>query len=341
MPFHVAILGAGNISGTHARAAAAAGLVVSAVHGRHPDKARALADAYGATPYADLDACLGHPSLDAVLIGSPSGVHADQGIAAAARGLHVLVEKPIDVTVERGDALIEAAARSGVRLGVMFQDRTQPALAALQRAMASGRLGRPMLASATVRWYRPPDYYGKSAWRGTWALDGGGALMNQGIHTLDLLLWLFGRVVRVTARVATLLHAIEVEDTALALLEFESGAVATFEATTAAYPGYPRRLEITTSEGTIAVEHSQVIRADVRTAPDDLVITETGRPGQGPSSPVVSDISGHQRLVEDFAAAVRGNRDPLCSGIEGRRSLVAARAIYESARTGRAVDVEP
>ncbi len=223
----------------------------------------------------------------------------------------------------------------------MFQDRTQPALAALQRAMASGRLGRPLLASATVRWYRPPDYYGKSAWRGTWALDGGGALMNQGIHTLDLLLWLFGRVVRVTARVATLLHAIEVEDTALALLEFESGAVATFEATTAAYPGYPRRLEVTTSEGTIAVEHSQVIRADVRTAADDLLITETSRPGQGPSSPVVSDISGHQRLVEDFAEAVRRNRDPLCSGIEGRRSLVAARAIYESARTGRAVDVAP
>jgi predicted dehydrogenase len=338
---HVAILGGGNISGTHARAAAAAGLVVAAVHGRHPDKVRAMADAYGATPYADLDACLAHPSLDAVLIGSPSGVHADQGIAAATRGLHVLVEKPIDVTVERADALIEAATHNDVRLGVMFQDRTQPPFVALQRTLASGRLGRPLVTAATVRWYRPPDYYAKSGWRGTWALDGGGALMNQGIHTLDLLLWLFGRLARVSARVGTLLHPIEVEDTAVAVLEFASGALATYEATTAAYPGYPRRLEITTSEGTIAIEHSQVIRADVKSGAEDLIVVDTSRPSQGPSSPVVSDISGHQRLVEDFAEAIRDRRDPLCSGAEGRRSLVAARAIYESARTGRVVDVMP
>lgn len=339
MALQVAILGAGNISGTHARAASAAGLTIAAVHGRHPDKVRAMADAYGAAPYLDLEACLAHPSLDAVLIGSPSGVHADQGILAAARGLHVLVEKPIDVTVERADALIDAASRSGVRLGVMFQDRTQPAFVALQRALGSGRLGRPLLTAATVRWYRPPEYYGASGWRGTWALDGGGALMNQGIHTLDLLLWLFGRLARVSARVATMFHTIEVEDTAVALLEFESGAVATYEATTAAYPGYPRRLEITTSEGTVSIEHSQVIRADLRSGAESLIVADASRPNQGPSSPVVSDIAGHQRLVEDFADAIRLHREPLCSGAEGRRSLVAARAIYESARTGRVVDV--
>jgi predicted dehydrogenase len=132
-----------------------------------------------------------------------------------------------------------------VRLGVFFQDRVQPDIARLHDLVAGGRLGRPLLASARVKWYRPPEYYSQSRWRGTWALDGGGALMNQGIHTVDLLQWVFGPVARVAAKTRTALHAIEVEDTAVALLEFRSGALATFEATTTAYPGYKRRVEFT------------------------------------------------------------------------------------------------
>ena len=235
MAFRLGILGAGNISDTHARAASAIpGVEVVAVHGRNRERATRLAGAYGAAVFDSLDGFLDHP-MDAVAIGSPSGVHAEQGSLAAARGLHLIVEKPIDVTPARADLLIDAAARADVRLGVFFQDRVQPDIVRLRDAIVSGRIGRPLVASARVKWYRPPEYYGQSHWRGTWALDGGGALMNQGIHTVDLMQWLLGPVRRLSATTRTALHKIEVEDTVIALLEFESGAVATLEATTAAY----------------------------------------------------------------------------------------------------------
>lgn len=339
MAFRLGLVGAGNISDTHARAVAMLpGVEVSAVCGRTLEKASRLSSLYAATAYDDYGAFLSHPGLEAVVIGSPSGLHAEHGIAAARRGLHVLTEKPMDVSVERADALIETARGAKVTLGVLFQDRAQPSLRRLQAALASGRLGRPLLASARVKWYRPPDYYAGSRWRGTWALDGGGALMNQGIHTIDLLGWMLGPVRRVQAQTATLVHAIEVEDTALALIEFASGARATCEATTAAYPGYARRVEITTERGTVTIEHGRVVAADLRDGSDDLVDPAAAASGSA-SSPVVSDVSGHATLIGDFVAAVRDGREPLCSGAEGRRSMEVARAIYESARTGTSVDL--
>jgi predicted dehydrogenase len=334
MPFRLALIGAGNISDTHARAATTLpGVEIAAICGRSMDKASRLASLYGAVAYDDYTAVLGHPGLDAVVLGSPSGVHAEQGIAAVRRGLHVLTEKPIDVTLERADALIETARAAKVALGVLFQDRAQPSLRGLQAALAAGRLGRPLLASARVKWFRPPSYYAQSSWRGTWALDGGGALMNQGIHTIDLLGWLLGPVRQVVARTATLLHEIEVEDTALALLEFASGVRATYEATTAAFPGYARRVEITTEHGTVAIEHGRVISADLREGGDDFVDRAAPASG-GASTPVVSDVSGHAALMADFVAAARDGRDPICSGRDARRSLAIAHAIYESARSG-------
>lgn len=337
---NIGILGAGNISDTHARAASAIpGAEIVAVHGGHLARAEQLAAKYGARAYAAFADFLEHRPMDMVAIGSPSGLHAEQGVAACRQGLHVLVEKPIDVTLERANALVAAADLAGVRLGVFFQDHVQPDLVRLHDAIAAGRLGRPLLASARVKWYRPPEYYGQSRWRGTWALDGGGALMNQGIHTADLLQWLLGPVRRVSARAVTALHKIEVEDTVVALLEFDSGAVATLEATTAAFPGYRRRLEISGTEGTVIVEHDCIAAADLRGPADDLV-------GQGPedqnasaSSPVVSDSRGHQRLFEDFFDAVRESREPRCSGREARRSIALVRAIYDAARSGGWVDV--
>jgi UDP-N-acetyl-2-amino-2-deoxyglucuronate dehydrogenase len=340
--FRVALIGAGNISDTHARAARGVeGVEIAAVHGDNLERARALAARYGGTAYAGLEECLAHRPLDAVIIGSPSGLHAEQGIAAAARGLHVLTEKPIDVTVARADALIAAAAAADVRLGVLFQDRGQPSFGRLRSGLRAGELGRPLLASARVKWYRPPEYYSGSRWRGTWALDGGGALMNQGIHTLDLLIWLLGPVRRVLGRTATLRHAIEVEDTALAVLEFESGAMATYEATTAAYPGYQRRLELTTEAGTVTIEHDRVVAADLIRPAADLVPAGPGDTNPSAASPVVSDARGHERLLADFVAAVGEHREPLCSGREARQSLAVAEAIYESARTGCAAVPAP
>ena len=179
--------------------------------------------------------------MDLVIIGSPSGLHAEQGIAAARNGLHVLTEKPIEISTARADAHIAAAKQSGIQLGVIFQDRTKPHIRQLKSWLDQGLLGKVLFVDAHVKWYRPPEYYANSRWRGTLALDGG-ALINQGVHTIDLLLWLLGDVVRVQARTATLLHKIEAEDTAVATLEFSSGALGIFQATTAAYSGYPRRV---------------------------------------------------------------------------------------------------
>ena len=188
--------------------------------GTNPARVKALAERYGATALPDAEALLRHRPLDLVLIGSPSGLHADQGIAAARQGLHVLTEKPIDVSTERADALIAECEKAGVKLGLFFQDRFAPGFVRLKGALDEGALGRPLLASARVKWWRPPEYYSASRWRGTRDSTAGGALINQGIHTVDLLLWLFGDVRRVFARAAASLHRIEVEDTLVATLEF-------------------------------------------------------------------------------------------------------------------------
>ena len=331
----VGIIGAGNISDTHARAAAAIpGTHVVAVFGANRERVTRLAREHGAQAYHSLDGFLAHSPMDVVAIGSPSGLHAEQGIAAARQGLHVLVEKPLDVTLERADALIDAADAAGVRLGVFFQDRVQPDIVRMRDAIASGRLGRALLASARVKWYRPPEYYSQSRWRGTRALDGGGALMNQGIHTVDLLLWLLGPVRRVAAATATGAHAIEVEDIATALLEFDSGAMGTLEATTAAYPGYQRRLELSGTNGTLILEHDRLVAADLREPSGDLLVAAGMDQNASASSPIVSDASGHQRLFEDFFEAVAKGREPRCSGRAARDSVALVLAIYEAARTG-------
>jgi UDP-N-acetyl-2-amino-2-deoxyglucuronate dehydrogenase len=308
----VGILGAGGISETHARAARAIdGVEIVAVHGANRDKAAALAASTGAAVYDDLAAFLAHP-MDIVAIGSPSGVHAEQAMAAVRRGLHVLVEKPLDITTARIDALIEEADRAGVKVGVCFQDRLTPDLVEMKAAIDAGRLGTPVFASGRVTWYRPPEYYADSRWRGTWRLDGGGVLMNQAIHTIDTLLWMCGPVARVSGQVATRLHQIEVEDTAAAVLEFASGAFGVLEASTVACPGLPRRIEVTGTKGT-------------------LVHEQDARPA------LVTDATPHQRVFEDFLAAIETNGTPACDAREGRRSVALIEAIYKSARTGGSI----
>jgi predicted dehydrogenase len=328
----VGFVGGGGITETHARAAReCSDLEIAAFCGTNREKTEDLAREFGGHAFGELDEMLEQVALDCVVIGSPSGRHAEQGLAAVGRGLHVLVEKPLDVKTERADALIQAAADADVRLGVLFQDRLEPAFVRLKAALDDGALGRPVLASARVKWHRPPEYYGDSRWRGTLALDGGAALINQGIHTVDLLLWLLGEVREVQASTRTAVHAIEGEDVALALLEFESGAVATLEATTCAWPGYPRRVEITGTGGTVIVEGGAVVAADLRTPRPDLVAVPEA-PVSGASSPTLATATPHRRVLEDFARAVRDHREPVCDGREGRRSLALVEAIYEAAR---------
>lgn len=337
---HIGIIGGGGISDTHARAALEIPDVkIAASYGDNYEKTAQLSQKYGGVVYREFAGFLKHRPMDLVIMGSPSALHAEQGIAAARQGLHVLTEKPIDVTTAQADAFIDACDKAGVKLGVCFQDRVAPDIARLKRLIEEGRIGKPILANGYVKWYRPPEYYSQSRWRGTRALDGGGALMNQGVHTIDLLLWLMGDVQRVYAKTITALHDIEVEDTAVATLEFASGAIGTMEAGTSVFPGYQRRVEVTGSEGTIIMQHDRIVAADLRTPDPSLVIPSDGDANASASSSIVSDVGGHRRLIEDFLRAIEEDRQPICSGLEGRRSVELIEAIYESSRKGLPVNL--
>ena len=337
---HVGLIGAGNISDTHARALRAmSGVEIAATYAPTRARAEALASRYGGAAHDSLERMLAQRPLDLVVIGTPSGLHADHGIAAAGCGLHVLVEKPIDVTTARTDALIHAAARAGVTLGVIFQDRLKPDVRRLKALVEGGRLGTPILANARVKWYRPPSYYRDSRWRGTHALDGGGALMNQGVHTVDLLLWLFGPVRRVFGTTIAGLHAIEVEDTAVAVLEFANGAIGTLEAATSAYPGYSRQIELTGSNGTARLDGDDLAAIDLHDAGPDERPTRPAAATASAASAVVADSTAHVRVFEDFVHAIGGRTAPECDGPGGRHSVALIEAIYQSARTRQPVDL--
>jgi len=325
MTIHVGLIGGGNISDTHARAARAIpGVSIAAIYGTNPEKVIRLSREHGAKPYRDLDGFLNHRPMDFVAIGSPSGLHAAHGIAAASRGLHVLTEKPIDISSARAEELIEATEKAGVKLGVMFQDRHKPEVRRLKQWVDKGVIGRPLLAEARVKWYRPPEYYSQSKWRGTLAMDGGGALINQAVHTLDLLLWVMGDVAHVQARAATAIHAIEGEDTAIALMEFASGALGLLQATTSAFPGYPRRLEVTGTEGTVILEQDRIVARSCqrRLAPSRALLkTTSGSPplvisrSRGPTrrlwrGPVINGPSCCPQALHRYACSARYSSEP-------------------------------
>ena len=223
-----------------------------------------------------------------------------------------------------------------MKLGVMFQDRCKPDIRRLKQWVDAGILGKILLADARVKWYRPPEYYGDSKWRGTLALDGGGALINQGVHTVDLLLWMLGQPVEVQASTANLLHPIEGEDAALALLKFESGARAVVQATTAVFPGYARRLEISGTEGTVILQQDRVVAVDLKHPREGVAASAGTDDTEDTASPVVTDFAGHQAVFEDFISAIRQNGTPMCDGREARRSVALIEEIYRAAgRTKR------
>ncbi len=338
MTMYVGLIGAGNITDTHARAALAIpGVKLAAIFGDNAEKVQRLGKEYSAEPYTDFDRFLSHRPMTFVVIGSPSGVHAVQGIEAARCGLHVLTEKPIDISTRSTDELIRETDKAGLKLGVIYQDRFKPGIQFLKELYTSGKLGTPILAEARVKWYRPPEYYSESRWRGVRAVDGGGALMNQGIHTVDLLLWLLGGITAVQAQMKSALHKIESEDTLTALLEFANGTMGTFIATTSVYPGYPRRVELSGSEGTVILENDRVIQADLKTPLSEPLTAEEADKSPSASSPLISDIRGHKAVIEDFIRAIETGSSPACDGREGRRSVALVEAIYEAARTGKRV----
>jgi predicted dehydrogenase len=338
-PLRIAILGAGMVARYHAQAIAATpGARLVAVSRSDASKAAASAAEFGVPCETSDEALLARPDVDAVCICTPSGQHARETIAAARAGKHVLVEKPMALTTADADAMIAACAQAGVRLGVALQRRTEPAYQAAHAAVANGSLGQPVLGLALIPYHRTQAYYDSAPWRGTWAEDGGGALMNQGIHIADLLVWFMGDVEEVQARTATVAHQIEVEDNLTASLRFKNGALGSILATTAAAPGFPHRVEVYGTRGGVQLEAEAVVRWDGEAAPaiDASLRPGTAAAGAG-SSPTGLAPTGHARIVADFVTAVREGRAPLVPGEEGRRSLALVLAVYEAARTERAV----
>lgn len=358
-PIRFAIVGCGAIAPTHARAIRELGHVVAAVADPIEARARKLADEFDIPAvFADSADLINGVELDAVCICSPSGMHASQAIDAVRAGRHVLVEKPMDVSIEACDRLIDEARRAGVRCGIVSQHRFDAASLIARRLIEDGRVGRMLLATGDVKWYRTQAYYDEGDWRGTWRLDGGGALINQAIHTLDLLQWLAGGVASVHARalIAAAHERIEVEDVAVLSLRFSGGAIGTLTATTAAYEGLPARIELFGTEGSILIEGDNLRRVSLKTGETfetaeaaqhaiDIARGGTAHATAGAASPPL--IAGtnarwgdaHRAQIADFVDAIRTGRDPMIDAPAGRAPVAIAVAAYESARTGQEVEV--
>jgi len=334
------IVGTGVIGAIHAdaiamvpdaRLAAVTDVAVSA--------AAAFAAAHHCAAEPDLDALLARPDVDVVSVCVPSGLHAEVGIRAARAGKHLAVEKPIDVTLDAADRLIEAARAAGVALTVISQHRFDPGLIEAKTLIDEGALGRLVLGEASTKWYRTQAYYDSAAWRGTHAMDGG-SLMNQGIHYVDLLRWCMGPVREVTALCATQTHQIEVEDTSLAALRFTSGALGTIVASTSVFPGFAQRLEITGTGGTVTIEDGAIVRRAFGSGADEPGGPSGGAAAAG-SNPAAVDVASHAAQLADLLTAIGARRDPAVTGEDGRAALEIVRAVYESARDGRPVILAP
>ncbi|NQU41737.1 Gfo/Idh/MocA family oxidoreductase [bacterium] len=346
-PVKFALIGTGCIAQTHADAMKTCELArLTAVYDGVPERAVDFASRYGVAAATTLPELLARSDVDAVVLCTPSGARAEPAVAAAQAGKHVLCEKPMEVTLERADRVIQACEKNGVKLGCVFQSRTARNVERIGKAIQSGRFGRMVLANAQIRWFRSQAYYDSGQWRGTWRLDGGGALMNQSIHAVDLLLLFAGKPRRVFSFADALTHRdIEVEDTVVAAILFESGAMGTIEASTSCEPGFPKRLELSGEKGSVTLEEDAITRwVFVDELPEDETIRREGAAGDsiqgGSGSPTVSSTEGHRRQLEDFARAILENRDPMITGREGRRSIELIRAIYESAQAGRPWDFQ-
>jgi predicted dehydrogenase len=346
MPLGFAIVGCGMIARFHARAIRElpdARLV--ALASRNPAHAEAVMEAGGVRcpVFTDVGEMLKRPEVDVVVVCTPSGAHLEPAVAAAEARRHVVVEKPLEITLERCDRIIEACDRNGVRLCTIFPSRFADANVVLKRAVEAGRFGRLTLGETTCKWWRPQSYYDEGGWKGTLALDGGGALMNQAIHNVDLLLWMMGPVRSLAGFTAMLAHErIEVEDTAVACLRFANGALGVIQAATSIYPGLPKTIAIHGDKGSVVVEQEDVLRWEFTPETDeDQRIRErfaqkVGASG-GASNPSAISHEYHRRQLADFVEAIHANRPPLVDGREGRRAVEVILAIYRSAQTGRVV----
>ena len=327
----VGVLGCGTIGPLHARAATMLdGARLVAVADQRPERAASLAEHHQVEARSSVEELLAVPGVDLVCVCTPSGTHAEIGSRIADAGRHVLLEKPIDTDLAAADAVISACATSGVTLSVISQHRFDPGLRSLHEAIGTGRLGRLHLAEGRAWWYRSQAYYDADAWRGTSALDGG-ALTNQGVHLVDLLLWLFGPVTKVFARAATVAHRMECEDLIVVDLAFASGMLGSLTVTTASYPGVPETISVTGPGASVTLEAGSITHWSVEGEPERAATERLASAALGSGHLAVES---HRAQLQDVVDAIDRGRPPAVTGNEARAALAVVQAAYESARTG-------
>lgn len=336
-----ALVGTGNIASLHAQAIAQvpqASLVAACSRTLPTEFARK----YDCEAFSSLSELLSREDIDAVCVTTPSGMHGEPAIAAMRAGKHVLVEKPLEINTRRIDDMLAVAKETGRVLGAIFQSRFGRGAELLKAAIDQGRFGRLTLCSAYVKWWRPQAYYDSGAWRGTWELDGGGAVMNQGIHAIDLLQWLVGMPAEVSGFSAMLAHEkIAVEDTGVAILRWQHGALGVVECATSSFPGWKKRIEISGDKGSAILEDDNLTawHFDIELPEDETIRAGKagGSIGGGASNPMDIGTEGHRQQIADFCDAIRQNRPPTIDGREARNAVALINAIYESGRTSRPV----
>jgi UDP-N-acetyl-2-amino-2-deoxyglucuronate dehydrogenase len=340
--YNLGIIGAGNISKLHAGVAnETPGLKVAAISDIDESRAKALADVYGCAYYTDYHKMLESDQIDIVSVCTPSSLHAQIGIEAANAGKHLIIEKPLDVTLEKVDSILEACEKNGVTLCPIVQHRFDEDVMIIKEALESGKMKKVLFGACNVKWWRDQNYYDQGGWRGTWKYDGGGALMNQSIHYIDLLIHLIGPIEEIHGRCATLGHErMETEDIAVATLKFKNGALGFIEGTTIAYPGLETALDIYTENGTIRIKDDHIVLWECK---EDTGVDYKVKPvvtGTGSARPMDISSASHQRQFADMVAALNEGRKPMVDGYDVRKTIEAILTIYESSRTGKNIKIE-
>ena len=341
-----AVLGLG-VGMAHVKAAAAsenADLV--AVCDLDEERLQKVAEDFPQTTlYRDFEDLIRDERVDIISICLPSAMHADFAVRAMEAGKHVLVEKPLDITYERAMLIEEARLRTGVTAGVVHQNRFNLNMYPIKSAVDEGRLGKVVLGTFAVKWYREQSYYDRGGWRGTWEMDGGGSLMNQAVHTVDLMQWLMGEIESVHSTMSTYNHTIDTEDLTASVIKFKSGATATFVSTTCAYPGISTEIMLYGTNGSIEADADMIKTWKMRDPIDDLdeddeefmMVERYGKGNRFAAEQEPDKLYGHRHVVEDMILAVRDGRDPEVMPATAAYSVRIVNAIYESAKTGKTV----
>ena len=339
-PVGFGIIGCGDIARSHATAIERAkNATLKAVYDIIPEKAQTFGRVHNVPAYSDLEAFLARNDVQVANVCTPSKYHFDATLAAARAGKHVLTEKPIATDVSQAEEMIRVCREENVKLGVIFQNRFDPVVQKVKQLLEKGVLGKLTMADAHLKDFRAPAYYAQADWRGTWETDGGGPIMIQGIHYFDLLLWMAGPVAEVTAFTGKLVHRIEVEDTMVAGLRYQSGALGVVESATSAYAGGANRLELHSFNGTLILENNRVTKFVTRGENDQPV----DRRGEFGFDRVVEEewVENHRRQIEDMADAVLKDREPAVNGEEGIKVLKVIKTIYHSVEENRPIAVDP